>query len=92
MGRQDLLVVAGEASGDLAGARLLQELSKFAPQIEPFGLGGDDLVGAGLEPIARSSEISVVGIVEVAKIYARAREIFSNLLAEVDRRGARAAR
>jgi lipid-A-disaccharide synthase len=91
MGEQDLLIVAGEASGDLAGSRLLHELYRMVPQIKPFGLGGDDLVAAGLEPMARSSEISVVGIIEVAKIYARAREIFEQLLDEVDRRGARAA-
>lgn len=91
MGRQDLLVVAGEASGDLAGARLLEELNKLVPEIRAFGLGGDDLIGVGFDAIARSSEISVVGIVEVARIYARAREIFHELLREVDRRGARAA-
>ena len=41
---------------------------------------------AGLEPVAHSSEISVVGITEVLKMLPRAREVFAGLLREVDRR------
>ncbi|MEL7060333.1 MAG: lipid-A-disaccharide synthase [Acidobacteriota bacterium] len=92
MGDPDLLIVAGEASGDLHAARLLSALeARLGPSREPlraFGLGGEELRRAGLETLADSAEISVVGIVEVAKIYRRARQIFDQLLAEVDRRGA----
>ncbi len=89
MGAKDLLIVAGEASGDLHGARLLAELVKRAPEVRAFGLGGDELAAAGLDPLARSSEISVVGITEAFKILRRAHQIFRLLLAEVDRRQAR---
>jgi len=81
-----LLVVAGEASGDLHAARLVAELGRLVPDVEPFGLGGDELAAAGLERIADSSEISVVGITEAFRVLRRAREIFAELLAEVDRR------
>ena len=87
----DLLIVAGEASGDLHGARLLAELHQIAPEVRTYGLGGDELAAAGTELIAHSSEISVVGISEVARILPRAREIYRQLLAEVDRRQTRAA-
>ena len=87
----DLLVVAGEASGDLHGARLLTSLREMAPGLSAFGLGSQELRAAGMEPIANSAEISVVGITEVVRILPRAREIFRALLAEVDRRGARTA-
>jgi lipid-A-disaccharide synthase len=83
---RQLLVVAGEASGDLHGARLLTELRRLIPDLAPFGLGGDEMQAAGLEAVAHSSEISVVGITEVLKILSRAREIFATLLREVDRR------
>lgn len=83
----DLLVVAGEASGDLHGARLLSELLERRADVRPWGLGGDELRAAGLETVADAAEISVVGIVEVFKILRRAREIFDQLLGEVDRRG-----
>lgn len=87
----DLLVVAGEASGDLHAARLLQELLALHPEIEAFGLGGDELRQAGCTLLAESREIAVVGITEVLKVLPRARQIFRILLDEVDRRGTRLA-
>lgn len=83
---QELLVVAGETSGDLHGARLVTELRRLVPELSVFGLGGDELRAAGLDPVAHSAEISVVGITEVLRILQRAREVFAALLAEVDRR------
>ncbi|HSU82848.1 MAG TPA: lipid-A-disaccharide synthase [Thermoanaerobaculia bacterium] len=83
---RELLVVAGEASGDLHGARLISELRRRVPGLTVFGLGGDEMREAGLEPVAHSSEISVVGLTEALKILSRAREIFADLLREVDRR------
>jgi lipid-A-disaccharide synthase len=86
-----LLVVAGEASGDMHGARLLTELRRLVPGVAAFGLGGSELRDAGLEAVADSSEVAVVGIVEVLKVLPRIREVFAALLAEVDRRRPRAA-
>ncbi|MES1211849.1 MAG: lipid-A-disaccharide synthase, partial [Acidobacteriota bacterium] len=40
----------------------------------------------GLQPVAHSSEVSVVGITEVLRVLPRIREVFASLLAEVDRR------
>jgi lipid-A-disaccharide synthase len=88
---EELLVVAGEASGDLHGARLVTELRRLIPGLHVFGLGGDELRAAGLDPVAHSAEISVVGITEVLKILPRAREIFAELLRQVDLRRPRAA-
>ena len=89
MNADDLLVVAGEASGDLHGARLLAALADLAPGLKPFGLGGDEMRSAGLEALAHSSEIAVVGITEAIRILPRAWRIFRLLLSEVDRRRAR---
>src|SRR5262245_22695285 len=86
-----LLVVAGEASGDLHGARLIAELARLVPGIEAFGLGGDLMRAAGLDAVAHSAEISVVGITEALRILPRARQIFAALLAEVERRRPEAA-
>jgi lipid-A-disaccharide synthase len=86
-----LLIVAGEASGDLHGARLIAELARLAPGLTTFGLGGDQMQAAGLDAVAHSSEISVVGITEALKILPRARQIFAALLAETARRRPRGA-
>jgi len=86
-----LLVVAGEASGDLHGARLIAELKGMIPGLRTFGLGGGEMRRAGCETVADSAEISVVGITEVLRVLSRARQIFRAILAEVDRRPPKAA-
>jgi lipid-A-disaccharide synthase len=86
MASEDLLIVAGEASGDLHGGRLLARLREADPALRPFGLGGDELQAAGLEALAHSAEISVMGISEAIAVLPRARRIFHQLLEEVDRR------
>ena len=87
----DLLIVAGEASGDLHGARLLTALRKRDPELRTFGLGGQELQATGTDLLAQSSEISVVGITEVLKVLPRARQIYHEILDEVDRRHTRTA-
>jgi lipid-A-disaccharide synthase len=87
----DLLMVAGEASGDLHGGRLLAAIRRLVPGLRAFGLGGDTLRAAGLETVAHSREVAVVGITEALKVLPRARQVFAALLAEVDRRRAPAA-
>lgn len=86
-----LLVVAGEASGDQRAARLLVALRPRIPDLAPFGLGSDASREAGLETVADSREIAVVGISEALSVLPRAAEIFDRLLAETERRRPRAA-
>lgn len=85
MSADDLLLVAGEASGDLHAARLLAEVRQRRPSVRPFGLGGEEVRAAGLEAVS-DDDIAVVGIVEVLKVLPRARRVFRRLLEEVDRR------
>lgn len=60
-----LWINAGEISGDMQGALLLEALRKRAPGIRCIGMGGDHLAGAGLETLYRVEELSVMGITEV---------------------------
>ncbi len=60
-----MLLVAGEASGDLHAANLLLALRRLDPAIEAHGVGGERLRAAGLECIANSEELSVMGLAEV---------------------------
>jgi lipid-A-disaccharide synthase len=84
-------MVAGEASGDLHGGRLLAALRRLVPGLSAFGLGGDELRGAGLETLADSREVAVVGLTEALKVLPRARQVFATLVAEAERRRTRAA-
>lgn len=83
MSWKDLLIVAGEASGDLHGARLVTALRERVPELAPFGFGGDALRQVGLAAVSDES-IAVVGITEVLKVLPRARAIFRQILDAVD--------
>jgi lipid-A-disaccharide synthase len=59
------MIVAGEASGDLHGANLVREAGKLAPGLLFFGIGGPRMRDAGVETLVDSSQMAVVGLVEV---------------------------
>jgi lipid-A-disaccharide synthase len=61
----DVLVVAGEASGDQHAADAVAALKKLRPDLRFFGMGGPKLAAQGVELIYGAHEISVMGIVEV---------------------------
>jgi lipid-A-disaccharide synthase len=70
---------------------MLTELRRLAPEVRPFGMGGEEMRKAGAEILTDFSEISVVGLSEVMKVLPRARHIFGRLLSEAERRDAPAA-
>lgn len=82
----NLLISAGEASGDLHGARLLAALRRARPDIKAFGMGGPRLAEAGLERIADSESVSVVGFSEVVEKLPALRAALKRLDAEARRR------
>jgi lipid-A-disaccharide synthase len=62
--RRRVLLVAGEASGDLHGADLVAALRSRVPDAEIYGVGGQHLREAGMTTLADTSEITTMGIVE----------------------------
>jgi lipid-A-disaccharide synthase len=62
-----ILVIAGEASGDLHGAGVVRELKRRDPSAEIFGVGGDRMIAAGMEVIFHIRELAVMGFLEVVK-------------------------
>ncbi len=62
-----ILVIAGEASGDLHGAGVVRELKKRDPGAEIFGVGGDRMAAAGMDVIFHVRELAVMGFLEVLK-------------------------
>jgi lipid-A-disaccharide synthase len=61
-----ILIVAGEASGDLHAASVVQELLRRAPHLTVEGIGGDRMRQAGVRLHAYAGDLAVVGLVEVA--------------------------
>ncbi len=62
-----LLVVAGEASGDLHGAELLRELKARRPDLRILGVGGEKMTPHLDRKLADVRDLGVVGFVEVIK-------------------------
>jgi lipid-A-disaccharide synthase len=60
-----VMMVVGEASADLYGARILQALRRREPDLEAFGIGGERLRRAGLTPHGDASQLEVVGFTAV---------------------------
>ena len=60
-----ILIVAGEASGDQHGARLVAEMQKLLPKARFVGIGGEALAAQGVRLLARAEELAVVGLTEV---------------------------
>jgi lipid-A-disaccharide synthase len=64
-------IFAGEASGDIYGARVAEELRTLAAasgrQVEISGMGGPMMKQAGINILVDSSELGVVGLIEVLK-------------------------
>lgn len=60
-----VLIIAGEASGDLHGAHLVREMLRLDPCLEFIGVGGAKMKEAGVRVVADMAEMAVVGITEV---------------------------
>ena len=66
-----MLLVAGEASGDLHGADLLRALRARVPALHVCGIGGEGPRTAGMETLVDAADVATVGVVEGAGICAR---------------------
>lgn len=60
-----VLVVAGEPSGDAAGAELVDAARKMVPGIRFFGATGPALEAAGAERVVATRELTTMGLTEV---------------------------
>ena len=65
MNAPTILVLAGEASGDQHGARLVRALKGRWPSARFLGMGGAQMESEGVELLARLDRLAVMGLVEV---------------------------
>ncbi len=61
----NILIVAGEASGDLHAAGFISSIRRLLPDVHIHGIGGQKMEAAGLDCLFPSSELAVVGLIEV---------------------------
>jgi lipid-A-disaccharide synthase len=60
-----IVIVAGEASGDLHAAGLVESLRRQAPQVGFSGMGGSRMRTAGVHLVADAGDTAVVGVTEL---------------------------
>ena len=65
--RPRVLLVAGEASGDLHGADLVRALRARVPGVEVRGIGGARLRDAGMETLVDTTSVSTMGFLELGE-------------------------
>lgn len=66
-GAPKIFISAGEASGDLHGAQLIDELRAIIPEVDITFLGGDNMTrAAGKEPLIHIRRMAYMGFVDVA--------------------------
>jgi lipid-A-disaccharide synthase len=84
--KKSILVVAGEVSGDLHAAKVVQAVKARSPGTVFWGIGGDDLRAEEVELLQHTDRMSVMGLVEVLKQYRFFKGVLKQVLAEVDKR------
>lgn len=80
-GRCDLLVVAGEHSGDEHAARVIEAAREKQSNLAVCALGGRELEQAGAQILHDLTSSSVVGIFEVLKHYGYFKNLFEKTIA-----------
>lgn len=66
-----IAILCGEASGDRVGGQLAGEIRRLEPNAVLWGTGGKHVRAAGVEVVAETTRLGVVGIAAAAKIVPR---------------------
>lgn len=75
-----ILVIAGEASGDLHGGELLQEIKARRPDLRIIGIGGEGMAPYLDRQLAHVKDLGVVGFIEVIKHLPSLNRLFKRIL------------
>lgn len=74
-------LVAGEASGDMHGAKLIQALKKLSPEAQFLGHGGDRMAQEGMAIKEHVNSLAIMGFAEVIKHLPYFRQVMQTTMA-----------
>jgi lipid-A-disaccharide synthase len=77
---KNIMIIAGEVSGDLLGAELSGELKNVDGNLNIIGVGGDRMKQAGVEIIYHINNLAFLGFAEVVKHIPFIRKVQSDLI------------
>ena len=86
-----ILMVAGEASGDLHASKVVAEVVSRSGGARVYGVGGDRMKAAGMELVYHADDFAVAGFVEVLRHVPRLRLAMDRLTELAVSRGTRLA-
>src|SRR5437868_8211889 len=81
-----VLISAGEASGEMYGAQLIEALRRREPDAEFFGVGGERMRQAGCDTVVDAKDLAVVGITEILGQLPKIYSLYQQLIREADKR------
>lgn len=70
-----ILIVTGEASGDLHGAHLVKALKQLSPSLQVVGIGGASMQAAGAELVKDIPQLDVMGLIGLSAVKAMLKRI-----------------
>jgi lipid-A-disaccharide synthase len=76
---KQVLIVAGEASGEARAARLVEELLARHPEVSFFGIGCERMRAAGVDTLVDCREMAVLGLFEVLRHYRRIKGVLERM-------------
>lgn len=76
----NIMIIAGEVSGDMHAAQLVKAVKQQLPDATFFGIGGDEMKNAGVEVRFHVNEMAVMGLVEVFVRYLFFRRVFNSMV------------
>ncbi|MBX3027496.1 lipid-A-disaccharide synthase [bacterium] len=79
-----VLLVAGEASGDLHGAALVTQLRARRPDLEVVGIGGPRLRAAGMQVLVDTAHVATMGFTETFGTLGRLVAAYRTLVRTLD--------
>ncbi len=79
-----VMIVAGEASGDLHASGLVREILKKRPNLEIFGVGGDRMQQQGVRLLYHINEMSVLGFWDVLRRFAFFQKVYHRLVSAMN--------
>jgi lipid-A-disaccharide synthase len=78
-----IYLVAGEASGDVLGARLMQAVIARRPQLRFAGVGGEQMALQGLASLFPMRDLALMGLLEVLPRLRQLRRRLSQTVADI---------
>lgn len=81
-----ILISAGEASGEMYGAQLIEALCRRDPSLTFFGAGGERMRAAGCDIVVDAKDLAVVGITEVFSHLPKILGLYQKLIHAADER------